>query len=259
MPGANIYFNIAIMNIVMSVVLVSGCSSPLLQRYGSVIGIDKENIDEYVKLHQDTWPGVLNMIEKCRIQNYSIYLGQLEKDKYFLFSYFEYTGDNFEKDMAKMAQDKTTQEWWTHTDPLQRPIPTRKEGEHWAQWQEVFHHSGPPSDKIPQRFGSIIGIEKDNILAYTQMHDSVWPGVLASIERCNIRNYSIYLGEIDKNRYLLFSYFEYIGDDYEADMESIANEVTRKWWTYTDPLQKPLPTRKEGEHWASMQEVFHHK
>ena len=140
MLGANIYFTVIIMVIVMFVVLVSGCSSPVVQRYGSVIGIDKENIDEYVKLHQETWPGVLEMIEKCHIQNYSIYLGQLEKDKYYLFSYFEYTGDDFEKDMAKMAQDKTTQEWWTRTDPLQRPIPIRKSGEHWAAMKEVFHH-----------------------------------------------------------------------------------------------------------------------
>jgi len=31
------------------------------------------------------------------------------------------------------------------------------------------------------------------------------------IKGCNIRNYSIYLGELERNRYYLFSYFEYIG------------------------------------------------
>ena len=103
----------------------------------------------------------------------------------------------------------------------------------------------------------IIGMPKENILAYTQMHETVWSGVLDRIEKCSIRNYSIYLGEIEKDNYLLFSYFEYIGNDFEADMENIADEVTKTWWTYTDPLQRPLTTRKPGEHWASIEEVFH--
>ena len=102
---------------------IAGCSQP--KRYGMVIGIKPENIDEYKKLHADTWPGVLKMIKKCNIRNYSIYLGELEKDKYYLFSYFEYTGNNFEADMARMAADKTTQQWWEHTDPLQQFHPRR--------------------------------------------------------------------------------------------------------------------------------------
>ena len=110
-----------------------------VERYGMVIGIEKENISEYKRLHADAWPGVLEMIRQCNIRNYSIYLAQVEKDSYYLFSYFEYTGDNFDADMAKMAKDKTTKRWWKHTDPLQNPVPTRKEGEWWAKLEEVFH------------------------------------------------------------------------------------------------------------------------
>ena len=70
----------------------------------------------------------------CNITNYSIYL----KDD-FLFSYFEYTGDDFEADMAKMEADSTTQEWWDVMMPMQEPLPTRQEGEWWANMEEVFH------------------------------------------------------------------------------------------------------------------------
>ena len=110
-----------------------------VQRYGKVIGIEKKNISEYKRLHADTWPGVLKKIRDCNIRNYSIYLAEVEKDKYYLFSYFEYIGDDFALDMAKMSKDETTKQWWKHTDPLQQPIPTRKEGEWWAKLEEVFH------------------------------------------------------------------------------------------------------------------------
>jgi L-rhamnose mutarotase len=119
---------------------LSGCAQQKIQRYGSVIGLKPEKIEEYKRLHADVWPGVLKMIKQCNIHNYSIYLGELEQDKYYLFSYFEYTGDDFDADMAKMAADPTTQKWWTFCEPCQSPIPTRKEGEWWANMEEVFHY-----------------------------------------------------------------------------------------------------------------------
>ena len=110
-----------------------------VRRYGMVIGLKPEKIAEYKELHANVWPDVLKMIRECNIRSYSIYLGELEKGQYYLFSYFEYTGDDFEADMKKMAADATTQKWWKHTDPLQVPVPTRREGEWWAKMEEVFH------------------------------------------------------------------------------------------------------------------------
>jgi len=119
--------------------LFTGCAQQKVTRYGSVIELRPEKLEEYKELHADVWPGVLKKIKECNIRNYSIYLGELEKDKYYLFGYFEYTGDDFEADMAKMAADATTQKWWTFCEPCQSPIPTRKEGEWWADMEEVFH------------------------------------------------------------------------------------------------------------------------
>jgi len=79
------------------------------------------------------------MIKDCHIENYSIYLKELEPGKIFLFSHFEYTGENYAADMAKMAADPTTQKWWKETDPCQTPIPLRKETEWWSPMEEVFH------------------------------------------------------------------------------------------------------------------------
>jgi len=119
--------------------LFAGCAQQKVTRYGHVIGLRPEKLEEYKQLHANVWPGVLKMIKECNIRNYSIYLGELEEDKYYLFSYFEYTGDNLEADMTKMAADPTTQKWWTFCEPCQAPIPTRKQGQWWADMEEVFH------------------------------------------------------------------------------------------------------------------------
>ena len=105
-----------------------------MKRYGSVIGVKKEKLEEYKILHANPWEKVLQKITECNIQNYSIFY----KDGY-LFSYFEYNGNNYEEDMSKMAADPITQEWWAVTKPCQEPLKTRSEGEWWAGMEEVFH------------------------------------------------------------------------------------------------------------------------
>ena len=111
-----------------------------VQRYGSVIGLKPEKKDEYIKLHADTWPEVLKQIKNSNIQNYSIYMGELNDGNLYLFSYFEYTGDDFDADMAKMAEDPKTQEWWKLTDPCQIPQKNRaKPTDNWMIMEEVFH------------------------------------------------------------------------------------------------------------------------
>ena len=106
-----------------------------MKRYGSVIKIKPEKIEEYKKLHEDVWPDVLKTISECNIKNYSIYL----KDN-FLFSYFEYYGTDYDADMQKMAADTATQLWWDINKPLQTPLEGTEEGGWWTAMEEVFHH-----------------------------------------------------------------------------------------------------------------------
>lgn len=105
-----------------------------MQRFGMVIKIKPEKIEEYKKLHADVWPDVFKIISECNIRNYSIYL----KDNY-LFSYFEYTGTDFDADMEKMAADPVTQKWWAVCKPCQVPLENREKGEWWANMEEIFH------------------------------------------------------------------------------------------------------------------------
>lgn len=109
-----------------------------MQRKGMVIGLNAEKIAEYKRLHAAVWPEVLSMISACHIKHYSIFLKEPEN---LLFSFFEYHGHDFDADMAKMAADPKTQEWWAVCMPCQAPLATRKEGEWWAEMEEVFYHA----------------------------------------------------------------------------------------------------------------------
>jgi L-rhamnose mutarotase len=110
-----------------------------MRRCGMVLEVKAEKLDEYKRLHAAVWPDVLEKIEESNIQNYSIYVHKLPDGKFYLFSYFEYSGDDFDGDMAKMAADPTTQKWWDVCKPCQEPLSTRAEGEWWANMEEVFH------------------------------------------------------------------------------------------------------------------------
>ena len=110
-----------------------------MKRYGSVLGLKQDKLEDYKKLHAAVWPEVLKKIRDCNIQNYSIFLRQMPDGKHYLFSYFEYIGDDFAADSAKMAADATTQKWWAECSPCQEPLADRADGEWWAGMEEVFH------------------------------------------------------------------------------------------------------------------------
>lgn len=108
-------------------------------RYGMVTGLKADKIEDYKKLHAAAWPQVKKKITECNIHNYSIYLKEID-GKFYLFSYWEYTGEDFDADMKNMAADSTTQEWWKLTAPMQLPLPEAAEkGETWSRMEEVFH------------------------------------------------------------------------------------------------------------------------
>jgi L-rhamnose mutarotase len=104
-----------------------------------------------------------------------------------------------------------------------------------------------------RRYGQRIRVRPERIDDYERLHAEPWPGVLEQIHRSNIRDYTIFRDGID-----LFAYFEYVGDDFEADMAAMAaDETTQRWWALTDAMQEPLPDRAPGVWWKTLDEVFH--
>ena len=105
-----------------------------MMRIGQMIKVKPEGKADYIKWHANPLPGVNEMIKECNIQNYSIYI---RGD--YMFSYFEYVGEDFDADMAKMAADPTTQKWWDIVKPLMQPLDDRLEGEFWSDMGEIYH------------------------------------------------------------------------------------------------------------------------
>lgn len=105
-----------------------------MKRFGQVIRIAPEKLQAYKEYHANPLPGVNEMIKECHLENYSIY----SRGEY-LFTYFEYTGENYEKDMEKMTSDPATQKWWNLVKPLMQPLEDRLPGEFWSDMEEIYH------------------------------------------------------------------------------------------------------------------------
>jgi L-rhamnose mutarotase len=103
----------------------------MVRRFGQIATLKPGMTEEYERLHAAVWPAVLKMIKECNLQNYSIY-----RDGDKLFAYFEYTGADYETDMAKMTADPVTQSWWTHTHPC---FVQKIKGVFYTDMKEIFH------------------------------------------------------------------------------------------------------------------------
>ena len=104
-----------------------------------------------------------------------------------------------------------------------------------------------------RRVASVIGLDPASVAEYERLHSNVWEDVLRHIARSGIRNYSIY-----RHGELLFSYYEYMGEDLDADLAAMAADpVTRRWWALCSPLQRPVAECGPGEWWHALDEIFH--
>lgn len=106
-----------------------------IKRVGMVVGLREDVIDEYKRLHADDNPGVRDLLSKYHMENFNIFLQKMPDGKYYEFGYYEYTGDDFEADMAEMAKERRTIEWLKVCDPMQIPLPGAKS---WTEMERVY-------------------------------------------------------------------------------------------------------------------------
>ena len=107
------------------------------KRIGMVIGIKPEVIDEYKRLHGDKNPGVRDLLKTANFANFSIFIHQFDDGNYYLFGYYEYTGDNFEKDMAEIGAKDRNIAWLKVCDPMQIPF---KGKDSWSEMEQVYYN-----------------------------------------------------------------------------------------------------------------------
>ena len=107
MPNARLALLIALVASTMV-----GCTTAPqpVERYGMVIRLKKEKLERYKQLHADPWQGVLEQCDRSHLRNFSIWLGELRPDVFYLFGYFEYDGDELVADMATLIHQSFLQE-----------------------------------------------------------------------------------------------------------------------------------------------------
>ena len=127
--------------LMMTVSILGGCGQQATtetekepKRIGMVIGIKPDQIEKYKTIHADSHPGVRDLLNKYNIHNLSIFLQEIE-GKFYEFGYYEYTGDDFEGDMDKLAAEPRNIEWLKICDPMQIPLPG---SESWTEMEQVY-------------------------------------------------------------------------------------------------------------------------
>ena len=117
-----------------------------MKRFGQLIGLRPEVLEEYKRYHAAVWPEILDAIREAGIRNYSIFHFDGK-----LFAYFEYTGpdEEFEARMRELAQAPRMREWWdimdADADPGRRPQARGLVGEHGRGLPHGLIKSGLPS------------------------------------------------------------------------------------------------------------------
>jgi L-rhamnose mutarotase len=106
-----------------------------IERHALVVGVHPERREEYLELHRHVWPQVGQTLRDANVTNYSIFIGGDTA-----FAYYEYVGDDHTADMARIAGDPVTRQWWRRTDPCQvRIVEEREAGAVWQPIDEVWH------------------------------------------------------------------------------------------------------------------------
>ena len=127
---------------------------------GSIIGLKKEFEEQYIALHNHTFPEVLDRIHQSNISDYSIFL-----QDGVLFSHMVYAGFNYEADMKARSTDMSTMEWWKLTDAMQQPLDYRKNNKWGAGISLWYSHALPiqAGEKVIRntyRFSAPSGLEE---------------------------------------------------------------------------------------------------
>ncbi len=196
-----------------------------MKHLGSIIKLRPEYEERYIILHKHVFPEVLDRIVKSNIRNYSIFL----RDR-ILFSHLEYVGKDYDADMKAMADDRTTQDWWKLTDPMQEPFSSRKEGEWWMEMEEVYHKN------TEENMSPVAG----RICLTAEVGEGKEHGIVENIRNERLRDFRNFHVYCKAGK--LFLYREYGGNDLA--------------FGYRDKLDSFL-IEKENAKWHIMKEVFH--
>ena len=109
--------------------------------------------------------------------------------------------------------------------------------------------------KNVKRVGMVVKVKKDKVEEYKKLHADNNPGVRPLLTKYGMRNFSIYLVQLADGEWYEFGYYEYWGNDFEADMKKLDNEPENiKWLETCDPIQEGILPDQKG--WKKMDRIY---
>ena len=107
--------------------------------------------------------------------------------------------------------------------------------------------------QLLRRVGLVIEIKPECLEEYRKLHAEGYRGVRDLLVKYHLRNYSIFLHQID-DRWFEFGYYEYAGRDFDGDMAALAQEQrNQQWLEICEGMHLPL---KGKTGWARMEQIF---
>jgi L-rhamnose mutarotase len=109
-----------------------------ISRYLELVELNASDEQRYREMHAEVWPEIVAAIRRAHISNYSIFITTLG-EKRVIVRYFEYTGNDPQRDFATIAEDPTVRDkWWPLTDNMQVRLPGTPDGQHWLEGERVM-------------------------------------------------------------------------------------------------------------------------
>jgi L-rhamnose mutarotase len=110
-------------------------------------------------------------------------------------------------------------------------------------------------DDSVKRVGMVIRLKAKMIEEYKRIHADDHAGVRDLLQKYNMRNFSIFLHQLEDGNYYEFGYYEYTGNNFEEDMKLLAAEPRNKaWLEICEPMQIPL---EGAESWTVMERIYY--
>ncbi len=177
----------------------------------------------------------LGQLKRAGVDNLNLFFRELG-DRTVLFAFFETSTKGLDGLTTVLGGQSTEIQ---AMEKRLTPHPRAAPGETWVRMEwinciattKIFPHG----KREIRKMGLMSGLKPKREVAYRQLHQTTWPGVVDGMVRSNYRNWTTFLIE-DGDALMLFTYAEYIGDDIDADNKVMAADpTTQRWWKQTEP------------------------
>lgn len=105
-----------------------------MKRFGFLLKVKKDKIDEYKKIHANVWPEMLEALSRCGWHNYSLFM----QDDGTLFGYFE-TPNSLQAAIGAMNNEEINTKWQEMMAPFFESPDGARADEILIELEEVFH------------------------------------------------------------------------------------------------------------------------